>query len=384
MSLTDWVGGSESKSKSYIDEDQKGYLNDIWGNAQSLYNSGHSSVASMTPEMQNYLQNTGFFTGNAGNMSGQAWGQAGNSFDVGNSAGNYVNNVFQSGGFSTPTQNGVNMNTVDSLINNDVLNGQITAATRDIYRGLDEQTMPGIASNSVATGNTGSTRRGVAEAIAQRGADDRAADVGAGMRYDAYNDAVGIAANQAAGNQNATLNTNNLNANFGTTAFNSGTGLGYQGLGTGYDIGAGSINLQGNAANTAQGYAQQVAMAPWQDLSLYQGAIGSPTVLNQSSSSSTGGILPATGQFMDGAGKGATAIAQLSDARLKTNIQPITGTLGGFQLYRWDWKPEAEAFGLSGSESGVIAQEVARGRPDAIVEDASGYLMVNYAALAAA
>lgn len=302
MGLTDWIGGSESSSKSYIDKDQKPYLNDIYQQGQDLFNSNASPVASMSPEMAQYLQGATNFAGNAGAMSGQAWGQGNTGFDLGNSGGQYLNTILQNGGFSAPLQNGVNMNTVSQGINNDVLNGQIQAGTRDIYRNLNEQALPGIASNAVGSGNTGSTRRGIAEGIAMRGANDAAADVAANLRGNAYNTAYGVAANQAGANQGAQMQTNSMNASLGNTLFNTGMGFGFQGLGQGYDMGAGGVGFLGNAGDTSQNYWQQVAMAPWTKLGLYQQNVGAPTVLNQSSSSSTDGILNAVGNLAQGAG----------------------------------------------------------------------------------
>lgn len=53
----------------------------------------------------------------------------------------------------------------------------IDAAMRDSTRRLNEQTMPGINIAASATGNTNSSRAGVAQALAQRAYDDRRADV---------------------------------------------------------------------------------------------------------------------------------------------------------------------------------------------------------------
>lgn len=64
-----------------------------------------------------------------------------------------------------------------------------------------------------------------------------------------------------------------------------------------------------------------------------------------------------------------------SDHRLKENITLI-GFLKGFNIYSWTWNKLAQSFGLNGRSYGVIAQEVLKTRPDAVVDD--GYLKVNY------
>ena len=63
----------------------------------------------------------------------------------------------------------------------------VDAAMRDSSRRLNEQTLPGIDRSASATGNTRSSRAGVAEAIAQRAFDDRRADVAAGVGRDLTN-----------------------------------------------------------------------------------------------------------------------------------------------------------------------------------------------------
>ena len=380
MSFTDKLlgGGGESKSKTYLDDEQRGYLGDIWGQSQDLYNSGRSPVADLTPEMQQYIQQAMGFGNTASGYASDAQGMAGGFGNTANAGGDYLSKVLQGGGFQAPMQNGVNMDTVNGLINNDVLQGQIDASTRDIYRNLNENQMTGIASSSVGTGNAGSTRRGVAEAIAQRGADDRAADVAAGMRGNAYNQAVGVAANQAGANQNAMMGTNQMNASMAGNTFNAGGNLYNSGMNNAYGFNMGGVNMAGQGGNAMQNYMQQVAMAPWQKLQLYQGGVGSPITLSESTQA--GGSAGAGG-LMEGIGSMYSAF---SDARLKDDITPTGETLGGFPVYRWVWNKAASALGLSGSATGVIAQEVEAHRPEAVSADESGFLKVDYAALSAA
>lgn len=68
-----------------------------------------------------------------------------------------------------------------------------------------------------------------------------------------------------------------------------------------------------------------------------------------------------------------------SDERLKTNIKQI-GTLGSINLYSWIWNKKAVELGFPDDELqyGVIAQEVMRVHPDAVLMDKSGYLKVDY------
>lgn len=66
-------------------------------------------------------------------------------------------------------------------------------------------------------------------------------------------------------------------------------------------------------------------------------------------------------------------LAALSDVRLKQNIRFVERR-GGVNWYAWDWKDG------SGSEFGVLAQEIVLSHPHAVgIRD--GYLTVNYGAL---
>lgn len=81
------------------------------------------------------------------------------------------------------------------------------------------------------------------------------------------------------------------------------------------------------------------------------------------------------------ASAGINPLSWLSDERLKENIQPYD-TLNGIQFYTWDWNQEAKDRGLDMYPTmGVIAQEVQKTHPEAVIEGPHGYLMVNYGKL---
>ena len=139
---------------------------------------------------------------------------------------------------------GVNQTNLGSYINNDVLNGQIDAVSRDIARNLNENELVNIDSNAVAAGGMGSSRAGVAEAIARRGAADRVADVSSQMRGDAYKTGLGIEANRAS--QNAQLMQSGNQYNAGAINNLTSQGLGIAGNQAGMNAG---FNQQTNIAN---------------------------------------------------------------------------------------------------------------------------------------
>ena len=73
---------------------------------------------------------------------------------------------------------------------------------------------------------------------------------------------------------------------------------------------------------------------------------------------------------------GLQGAALFSDPALKENIQK-TGQKNGVNTYRWTWNEKANALGLFGASSGVMADEIKRFMPDAVTTD-RGYMKVNY------
>lgn len=127
-------------------------------------------------------------------------------------------------GAGVTTNQGLNPNDLSRYINNDILSGQINAASRDVVRNLTENVKPTIAANASMTGNSGSSRRAVQDAIAERGAADRVADISAGMRGNAYNQALGFEA--ARSSENAQLGQTGRQFDAGARNQFAGQGLG--------------------------------------------------------------------------------------------------------------------------------------------------------------
>ena len=71
----------------------------------------------------------------------------------------------------------------------------------------------------------------------------------------------------------------------------------------------------------------------------------------------------------------------LSDERLKENIKPIGKSENGHNLYTWDWNDKAKELGVNTPTIGVLAQEVMKYMPEAVIEDENGYYKVNYGVL---
>jgi len=73
--------------------------------------------------------------------------------------------------------------------------------------------------------------------------------------------------------------------------------------------------------------------------------------------------------------------AMMSDIRTKENIKYLGDLTNGLPFYEFEYKPEFKAIGGEGKFIGVMAQDVEKVQPEAVIELPSGYKMVNYGAL---
>lgn len=148
-------------SQPYIErsyDDAEGYLSDV--QKAGVYNG--QRVADMNP----YTRAGNQYMGNMG-MAG-----AGQAFGITNQGANFANNYADLYGMSQQDRMADAQN---YAMNNS--QGLVNAAMRDDYRTLTEQTMPGINQSASASGNMNSSRAGIADAVAQRGFNDRQADM---------------------------------------------------------------------------------------------------------------------------------------------------------------------------------------------------------------
>ena len=73
--------------------------------------------------------------------------------------------------------------------------------------------------------------------------------------------------------------------------------------------------------------------------------------------------------------------AAMSDVRVKENIKAIGWLPNGLPVYEFEYKPEWKAEAGHGVHVGVMAQEVEKVLPKAVITRPDGYKMVNYALL---
>ncbi|MDB2699878.1 hypothetical protein N9Y51_04525, partial [Alphaproteobacteria bacterium] len=262
---------SESESKTFVDPNQQPYLDDINQQAQNLNAQGMpvEGVASINPTLQNAvdtqnqagqmqtsagagLMNVGSAqmsgTTNALNYANNAMGQntSGQALQTGanfgnqmadntaqiqgsqgsgvnhSMAGNMANNASQA---ATAQNQGFNQNNLSNYINNDVISGQIDAASRGIMRNFRENELTGNTAAAISGGNMGSSRKQMLDfGAAQRNA-DRIADISSNIVGNAYNNALNIEANRASQNANLSSGTNQFNAGAQNTLMGQGYGI---------------------------------------------------------------------------------------------------------------------------------------------------------------
>jgi len=105
--------------------------------------------------------------------------------------------------------------------------------------------------------------------------------------------------------------------------------------------------------------------------------LGATPVPMSSTQQTTGGTQRQPGLF-DYLTLGATAMG--SDVRLKESIKKVGELANGIGIYTWKWTKEAIEAGKSNHMlKGVLAQEVRKVLPEAVIVDKDGYMKVNYA-----
>ena len=103
-----------------------------------------------------------------------------------------------------------------------------------------------------------------------------------------------------------------------------------------------------------------------------------PTTAGQTTQRETG-----TGDILGTAAQLAATYMMMppSDERMKEDIK-FVGKEKGHNIYTWNWKDEAKQMGWDKFPAiGVLAQEVMKYMPEAVMEDENGYYRVNYGVL---
>ena len=319
---------SSSNADTFVDPNQSPYLQDIYRQGQQLNAQGmpvegvagingmlgnslgtsYGVGANMVASGANAAQGTGMALNYAGGaMGGAAQGGINTAMGAGQGMANMT------GMMGAANNGGFNPANAGRYMNNSMLNSQIDAASTDVVRNLQENQLTGIASNAAGSGNSGSSRAGVAAGIATRGAGDRIGDISANMRGQAYNTGLNIEANRASqnagfqqqanqSNQSAYNNNMQYGAGVGQNAYNTnqqnqqfGASMAQQLGQQGYGNMMSGVGMQQGAGQYMRDYDQQLlnnqyqqAMSPFNSLNFYNQIVGAPNNLSSASSNSSG------------------------------------------------------------------------------------------------
>ena len=226
-------------------------------NAQDLYANAAANAGNITGYAGNFndiYNGQQGVAGSQGNLAGSIQGAAGNFNTLANQQAGVTNQFQGLANQATGTDYLGNANAYASA-NSQPL---VDAALRDDRRNLQENTLTGIDMSASGSGNMNSSRAGIAEAVANRGYDDRAADVRAQINSDLRQDSLAQANTQFAQGNTALSNvgasiagTGNQYGN-GVNVLNSASGaLGNQGtaLNAAGSAATGGMNTYSNANN---------------------------------------------------------------------------------------------------------------------------------------
>jgi hypothetical protein len=231
---------------------------------------------------------------------------------------------------------------------------------------LDRQrqmTQNDIGYQATQAGAFGGSRHGVAEALTNEAFARQGANMLAPLMYQGYQ----------AGVQNE-LNRAAQLGNLGQTSFNYGTSIN--------DMLAG-VGTQQQALNQAQiDTAAQQAGAyqtyPATGAGTFSQILGAaPTGMNQTNNPGVMDYLTLGASALGSAAK--AGLIGPSDIRLKKNIKKVGELANGLGVYTWEWKEKVkDLVGNFSMTKGVMAQEVMKVIPEAVITAPNGYLAVDY------
>lgn len=329
------LGGKGSSGSQTVTREpwaaQAPYLTAGFGNAQNLLNQKQNTpwyqgpmTAAWNPTQQAGVDYTTGFAATGMPQAGAAMGAAGTGYGAaGSFVGNAGNAVAAAGTDKTQTILG----NAAKYASSPELQAQIDAAQNDVKRTFNEETLPGINRAAVAGGNVNSSRTGVAEGIARRGAEDQAAKIAAGMRSNAWNNGLQMAQGQLNTDAQLGLAANSQLGQawqLGNQSLNSGT---QSGINIASSVGAagGQMNEQEQRTIDGERYRwERNDNRPWEQLNNYWGIVGSKDWGGTTTQTGNSGSNWLGGAISGGmAGMGAYNY-------LRNNTNWFTPTFGGY------------------------------------------------------
>ena len=293
-------GPAQSSSRSFVDPSQQPFLDSLRSQGQQALNDSLAQgpfqgrlFAGLTPEQQAAInQGNDFAQGAGASLASTALSSASPLLASGAQFGNNAQRVFDN--FVNPD---AAFSRAQARSTGPEADALVAAASRDTVRGLTEGALPQLARNASLTGNRGSSRRGVAEGIAARGANDRIADISASVRQGLFDTTL----RQDLATSNAALGAN--------AQLGQGFNAGQSALGNSLALAQGNQGLFFNGADRLQQNQQGLLDEEFQRFNLrrndtfdqlgrFQNIIGPPVVLNESTQ--TGGSSGLFGNITSG------------------------------------------------------------------------------------
>lgn len=371
-------GGGKQQTQTVENRDpwagQQPYLREAFSEAQSIYNTqkgqlnpGYQGdfVAQVRPDAVSAFGKSLDFANNAGAAaanSAATGGMAATSMGLAGSGG-AMSGLF---GMANSDQTGANINAAGQYADNPFMSGMVDAAMRDGRRQLTEQVLPGIDRAAAGTGNLNSTRTAIAQGVAERGLAEKAADVSASLRGDAWTKGLGMAAGDADRRLQALTGLGGVAGDL--------TKTGLFGMGQSAEIAQKTADTATLANANLQG-ADQARLdndlakfeynrqKPWENLANYWSIVGDKSWGGTTTGTSTVRNTPSA---MQNIGMGAAILGSLfrCDARVKNLMGVVGRTTEGLKLYAFTYKDDP----FEGLHIAPLAQDVEALYPEAVLE----------------
>ena len=190
--------------------DARPYTTDLYSQGQDALNSALTTGAYTGQTLADMNRQQNEAVGMGENSAGQGYRDALGFMGTGRGfAGNY-------GNLCNQAQQDMLGNAIGYASQN--VNPLLQAAMRDDYRNLNENQLPSLGLSASGSGNTNSSRRGVREAILQRGLQDREADTAANLQNMLMGRSLDAQQNQFSNSMEANRNLANVyNTGFAQT-----------------------------------------------------------------------------------------------------------------------------------------------------------------------
>lgn len=398
----------------------QGQLKDILAQANELYsrNGGldaeavQREIPGLTPQMAQSLQalaSSGQLGTIAKNLD-QYTGTAGQDI----AKAEKMASEFANQNFSV---SGSDINNLSSqLYDSELVQSQKAQLAQDLQEQYG-QNVNALNKQAGGTGNMGNSRAGVAQAVmaskSQQNLEKGSADIMNSARQQALGAATSTLQQNAANRLNQYSQGMQTLGNLGTTLSGQHSSnaaaagqLYQQQLQNQYQAAQNTQTMQNAQQETRYQNALAQKNAGQESLNNYLNTVGKIGGLGGASSqtspgqaSGASGLQAGLGGAMSGAASGAmigsvvpgvgTAVGAVaggvigglggmfSDATLKKDIKLTGKTKAGDNTYDWGWNEKGKKKGLKGKASGVLAQNVAKDKPQAVGKK-QGALMVDY------